>query len=147
MDASDRKHSPSPAELASALEAVGPQLSEWAHALRQVEDLLRASAETQERMSDTRRQYEHILSQIAEARRTLADFHAEKVQVQADWEASQKRWEGEHRELMEGFFAERSRVQREIDALQKRLGQGEQALSTLRATLASIRSRLDSMTD
>jgi chromosome segregation ATPase len=147
MKAIDLKQAPSPAELATTLEGVGPQLAEWTQVLRHVDEVLRASADAQQTIDETRRRHEHLLAQITEARRALADLQAEKLQAQADWDASQKRWEAEQHEQLQGFLAERDRLLREIDGLQKRRIQGEEALSALRGVLANVRSHLDGMSD
>jgi chromosome segregation ATPase len=147
MNSIDLKQTSSPAEMATSLEALAPQLAEWAQALRHVDEVLRASAQAQQVTDETRRRHEHVLAQITEARRTLAELQAEKLQAQADWDANQKSWEAEHHEQMRGLLAERDRLQRELERLRKRRAQGEQALSTLRAVLADARSHLDSMTD
>jgi chromosome segregation ATPase len=147
MNPIDLKRTPSPAEMATSLEAVAPQLAEWAQALRHVDEVLQASSHAQQVMDETRRRHEHVLAQITEARRTLAELQAEKLQAQADWDASQKLWEAEHHEQMRGLLSERDRLQREIERLQKRRARGEQALSALRAVLADVRIHLDSMTD
>jgi chromosome segregation ATPase len=147
MNAINPKPTSSPAELATVLEGVGLQLTEWTQALRRVDEVLRASAETQHMMDETLRRHEHVLAQIAEARGLLADLQAEKLQMQADWEANKKRWEAERHEQLQGFLAERDRLQSEIDGLQKRRTEGEQALGALRAILANVRSHLDGMTE
>jgi endo-1,4-beta-D-glucanase Y len=147
MNRTDLIQALAPAELATTLDTLGRQLSQWTQTLRNVDEVLRICAESQQLTEETRKRHEQILAQIAEAERTLADIQAERLQLQADRDATQERWEAEDQEQMQAFLAERERLQREIEGLQKRRRQGEEALSVLRTVLATVRSQLDSMSN